>query len=325
MADPVQPASHDHRQYRSAVEARLFDFALAVVPRLPRRVVVGLARFAGRAACLLARRDRRIALANLRLAFGEALDDRQRARIVRACFERFALTALDYLWFSRDTRRRLARYVTFDESLAKWIRHGGPWIAVTAHFGNWELLGKYSAMQGLTLASVAKPVRNRDIDERVNAFRETMGQVVVPRQGALRTLIRVLKKEKGVVALVLDQDTRVEEGGVFVPFFGVPASTAVGPARVSLKTGAPLVMGFAVRRADGRLDVEVEGPLEVPDPRAQDAVLRLTALHAALLEARVRARPELWFWLHRRWKTAPSAGDGAGGAGVLAAPGRDRA
>ena len=301
MAEPVQPASHDHRQYRSALEARLFDFALAVVPRLPRRVVVGLARFAGRAACLLARRDRRIALANLRLAFGEALDDRQRARIVRACFERFALTALDYLWFSRDTRRRLARYVTFDESLARWIRHGGPWIAVTAHFGNWELLGKYSAMQGLTLASVAKPVRNRDIDERVNAFRETMGQVVVPRQGALRTLMRVLKKEQGVVALVLDQDTRVEEGGVFVPFFGVPAPVSNAAALLALRLGVPVVPAFCRAEPGGYYRGYAHAAL-MPEDFAADDEKALTVRITAGIEAEIRAAPDQWLWMYKRWK-----------------------
>ena len=274
--------------------------ALAVVPRLPRGAVVGLAKFAGRAAWLLARRDRRIALANLRLAFGETLDDRQRARIVRACFERFSLTALDYLWFSRDTRRRLEQYVTFDESLAKWIRHGGPWIAVTAHFGNWELLGKYSAMQGLLFASVAKPVRNRDIDERVNAFRETMGQVVVPRQGALRALVRILKGKRAV-ALVLDQDTTVAEGGVFVPFFGVPVPVSNAASLLASRLGVPVVPAFCRAEPGGHYRGYAHEAVMPGDIAAGDEKT-LTARITSEIEAEIRAAPDQWLWMYKRWK-----------------------
>jgi KDO2-lipid IV(A) lauroyltransferase len=90
-----------------------------------------------------------------------------------------------------------------------------------------------------------------------------------------------------------------------VPFFGRLTSTPIGPARIALATGACFLSAFATRTPDGRIVVEVEAPLVVPEPHAPDAVERLTALHVARLEARVRARPEFWFWLHRRWKTPP--------------------
>ncbi len=300
MVDPVQSPKPDHRQYRSATEACFFDLAMAIVARLPRRAVVGLARFGGAAAWALARRDRRIAMANLRLAFGDTLDDRQRARIVRRSFERFALTVLDYLWFSRNTRQRLEQYVTFDESVAQWVRRGGPFIAVTAHFGNWELLGKYAAMMGVPLASVAKPIRNIDIDERVNAFRQTLGQVVVPRQGALRALLRVLK-EGGVVALVLDQDTRLSDGGVFVPFFGVPVPVSNAAAVLALRLNVPVLPAFCRAEPGGRyrcyaLDVLMPGSF------AADGEDAFTARITAAIEAEIRATPDQWLWSYKRWK-----------------------
>src|SRR5262249_26371726 len=105
------------------------------------------------------------------------------------------------------------------------------------------------------------------------------------------------------VAMVGDQDARRQ--GVFVPFLGRPASTALGPARIALATGVPIIMGFVMRQPDGRMVLEIEPPLEIANPGAPDAAQRLTAPHPARLEARVRARPEMWFWLHRRWKTKP--------------------
>jgi Kdo2-lipid IVA lauroyltransferase/acyltransferase len=109
----------------------------------------------------------------------------------------------------------------------------------------------------------------------------------------------------GWVCMLADQDAR--GAGVFVPFFGRPASTPAGPARIALKAGAPIVMGFVTRRADGRLALDLEPALERPAADDPDPVRTLTARHTAQLERRVRMRPEQWFWLHRRWKTRPPA------------------
>jgi KDO2-lipid IV(A) lauroyltransferase len=105
------------------------------------------------------------------------------------------------------------------------------------------------------------------------------------------------------VAMLADQDAR--RHGVFVPFFGRSASTPVGPAALALRAGAPIIMGFDRRLPDGRHRLVIEPPLEIENPEASDAALRLTAAHTARLEARVREQPPLWFWLHRRWKTSP--------------------
>ena len=134
--------------------------------------------------------------------------------------------------------------------------------------------------------------------------RERSGLTAIPADRGVRRVYESLRAGRWV-ALLADQDAR--RHGVFVPFLGRPASTALGPARIALATGAPILMGFVTREPDGRMVLEVEPPLAIPDPGAPDAALRLTALHTARLEAQVRARPEMWFWLHRRWKTAPPA------------------
>ena len=264
---------------------------------------------------------RRVAEQNLALAFPQwsALE---RQRVLRGHYRELGRVAAEYGQLDRLARAPLGEVIVETRGLDQLepLRGRGA-ILLSGHYSNFELMGATVARLN-PVDFLVKPLSNPGVERLIARRRAEAGVGCISTNDGTRGIYESLAAGHWV-AIVADQDAR--RHGVFVPFFGVPASTAVGPARVSLKTGAPLVMGFAVRRADGRLDVEVEGPLEVPDPRAQDAVLRLTALHAALLEARVRARPELWFWLHRRWKTAPSAGDGAGGAGVLAAPGRDRA
>jgi len=309
MPEPIQPVRQDHRQYHSALEARLFDWAVAIVPRLPRRVILFLARCLGLAAWVFARRDRRVAVANLRLAFGDSMSDRQRARLVRQCFQRYALIFLDLLWFSRDTRHRMEQCFTFDESLAKWIRQGGPFVAVTAHFGNWEMLGPNAARMGLPLTSVAKPLRNIEIDERVTAFRTAMGQVIVPREGALRAMLRVLKSN-GVVALALDQDTRPADGGAFVPFFGVPVPVSNAAAMLALRLRVPILPGFCRVEPGGRYRGYAR-PALMPADFEGDDVESLTARITAEIEAEIRAAPEQWLWSYKRWKRRQPGADPA--------------
>jgi KDO2-lipid IV(A) lauroyltransferase len=108
--------------------------------------------------------------------------------------------------------------------------------------------------------------------------------------------------------MLADQDAR--RAGVFVPFFGRPASTPAGPAAISLRSGAPIVMGFPRRLPDGRHILDIQPPFGVDGGDSPEAVLDLTARHTACLESWVRMHPAQWFWLHRRWKTAPPAGVG---------------
>ena len=90
-----------------------------------------------------------------------------------------------------------------------------------------------------------------------------------------------------------------------MPFFGTLASTPVGPAEIALRTGAPIVMGFGHRRADGRHELDILPPLSMPEGAGAAAVRALTATHTAMLEDWIRRQPQMWFWLHRRWKTPP--------------------
>ena len=155
---------------------------------------------------------------------------------------------------------------------------------------------------------VVRPLSNPGVEALIARERAAAGMGVIPTGAGVRRIYESLRQGRWV-ALVSDQDAR--RHGAFVPFLGRPASTALGPARIALDTGAPIIMGFVTREPDGRMSLDVEPPLSLADSGASDAALRLTALHSARLEAWVRRRPEMWFWLHRRWKTAPPAPEAA--------------
>ena len=175
-------------------------------------------------------------------------------------------------------------------------------IVMSGHYSNFELLGAWVGRLN-PVDFVVQPLSNPGAERVIHRLRAEAGVGCLRTSDGTRPIYAALAAGRWV-AFLSDQDAR--RRGLFVPFLGIPASTPVGAARLSLKTGAPIIMGFVKRRPDGRFDLEVHGPLEPPpDPESPDAVRYLTALHVACLEARVRERPELWFWLHRRWKTRP--------------------
>jgi KDO2-lipid IV(A) lauroyltransferase len=258
-----------------------------------------MARLGGRLGWLVSSRDRRIAMANLELAFGATRTAHEKKMIVRQSFTSFVQTGLDYFWFSRDRERRMREWIDVDESAQKWMKPGRL-VGVTAHFGNWEILGWLFALNGATISSVAKPVKNPMIDAEINRIRMLSGQHIVPRDGALRALVRALKSE-GTVALLLDQDTLPAEGGVFVPFFGVPVPISSAGAGLALKLKAPILMAYCACRPDGRYFCygrEVFTPESIEGLSSDEVTARITAS----LEEEIRRQPGYWLWSYKRWK-----------------------
>jgi KDO2-lipid IV(A) lauroyltransferase len=263
---------------------------------------------AGAALGDLARRigiRRRVAETNLEHAFPDR-GTAQRATILRAHYRELGRIAVEYARFAELARAPLGQVVGEIRGLehlerAKAAGRGA--ILLSGHFGNVELLGA-ALGQVHPVDLVVRPLSNPGVEAWIAAERTRAGVGLISADTGTRAAYRALRGNRWI-AMLADQDAR--RHGVFVPFLGRPASTALGPARIALATGAPIIMGFCWRGADGRHTLEVDPPLDPGDPRDPRAAERLTALHVARLEQRVRERPECWFWLHRRWKTAPPA------------------
>jgi len=288
------------KRLRFRMEAGLFALALRWVPLLSRAAIMRLSYLGGRLGWIFARRDRRIAMANLDLAFGDTKTVLEKHRIVQQVFRTFAQTGLDYFWFSRDREQRMRDWVEVDEAARVWMKSGKRLVGITAHFGNWEMLGWLFAFHGALISSVAKPVKNNLIDAEINRIRMQSGQQIVPREGALRALVRTLKSE-GTVALLLDQDTLPSEGGVFVPFFGVPVPISTAGAGLAIKLGAPIVMVYCVCRPDGRYH-GYAGRVFLPEETESMSIDELTAKITMDLEEELRRNPGYWLWSYKRWK-----------------------
>lgn len=273
-----------------------------MLPWAPRRMIVGLAGFLGEAACRMSPGLRRIARANLDCAFGSSLDERTKDSIMLGSFRNFAMVVLDLFWFSKFTARRLAAWVRRDPSFAHYTGTA-PVIAVTAHLGNWEVMGQMAAFCGAPSMSVAAPIENVAVNRWLLRQRARTGQIVVPSRGAMKALLGHIRKG-GRVAFLLDQNTLPRDGGVFVPFFGRKALMSRAASALSRRTGAPIVMTFSIPERNGSYRVlatepwTVEGSSERADVEACEKL-------AAEIEGTVRSYPSEWLWSYKRWKYLP--------------------
>jgi KDO2-lipid IV(A) lauroyltransferase len=157
---------------------------------------------------------------------------------------------------------------------------------------------------GITMHSVYRSIKNPLIDRLIRRRRAAFGQIMVEREGAFPTLLRILRR-KGYIGLVVDQYAKLE--GIWVPFFGRLASTTPGPALLALRAGAPIVIGFA-RRLPGlyRFEIFFDEPIWAAPSGDRDAdVERITLEISRRIEGYVRQAPEQWLWLHRRWRRPP--------------------
>jgi len=271
----------------------------------PERLALALGYSIGWLAGSLLRIRRRTVEENLARAFPER-SPRWRRSVARRVLPHVAREGVTLLRMASlgPQKVRSRTRVQGLELVQKALEGGTGVIIVTGHFGNWEIGGSALAARGVPMDVVARRQKNPLFDRRIRRSREALGMSVIYREDAPRHVLRSLRKGRAV-ALVADQNVSV--GGIFVDFFGTPASTTRGPAIFALRSGAPMILGIARRVPGWSAAYEVTlTPLELPDTGdPQRDIEILTGRYLAALEQVVRETPEQYFWPHKRWKTRP--------------------
>lgn len=243
-----------------------------------------------------------VTLKNLKIAFPD-LSERERRRLARAAYRNFAVVLVEILSIPSISKERMLRAARIDGAplVEEKLREGKGVVFLTAHFGNWEFAGMSASLQMTSaLRSVVKPLRNPYVDRWMNAARGKWNQRTIRLGVSIRNVYQALR-EGAAVALVGDQ--RGPKGADRVDFFGKSSAVYQGVSALAAKTGAPIIMGFPVRRPDYDYDVvfeelDVSGLPEDLEERTRE----LTRRHTARLEEIIRRHPDHWFWMHDRWK-----------------------
>lgn len=280
------------------------------IPLLPRSAIVAISRFSGSLAMRLPLYEKQVGLKNIDAVFGDRINAAEKRRILRTSFTTFCQTMLDVFWFSKNPDRRISTYVTFEETSGKesLFNQTEPAICITAHMGSWELLGQACALKGLDLASIAAPIKNRVIDRLMIKQRERTGQTIIPRKGALRTLISRFRKN-GKAAFVLDQNTPLKEGGIEVEFLGFPMPVSSAPASLAYRTSTKIIFGLCLPEPDGRYKIRITQTL-LPPPFNKEAdsaqiAHELTQRIQNIISEEILKYPEFWLWSYKHWRRVP--------------------
>lgn len=272
--------------------------ALGFVLRLlPLGVARGIGVALSASASTLFRRDLRRADANLALAYPE-WSRRQRRKTIRALSRHLGATFAEFLWLPNVDAKRLAATTTY-EGMEHVTQRKGGMIAITAHSGNWEWAAH--AIGAIAPVTTMQRARNEeDINRLIVRMRARSNVRAIDRGSTAgsREMIRALR-DGHLLAFLIDQNIRAES--VKVPFFGRPALTPVGPARLAIRAGVPVVCIFDERR-NGKHVVRILPPIETSK---DDDPIALTAKITAIIEEEIRRAPEQWVWFHDRWRERP--------------------
>jgi Kdo2-lipid IVA lauroyltransferase/acyltransferase len=293
---------------RRRIERVLGIFMYWLARRLSRKSALKLADFLGNVLYLLFKKYRMVCIDGITIAFGDSLTIEGKKRIARLSQINLVRTVMDFLRFGIYTKEELLALAPLVEGRehmeAAVAKASGGVIGIAAHLGSWEYAGAWMVASGWPLAAVGKEQRDPGITQIMIDQRASAGIKHIARtKTGQPEIIRVLRSKGHLLGLTSDQNGGKD--GVFVDFFGVPASSAKGPAVLAMKYNAPVIPAFALWDGENyRIEILPEIEMIKTGDTEKD-VLENTRRCQKVIEDMVRKYPEQWLWAHRRWKTRP--------------------
>jgi KDO2-lipid IV(A) lauroyltransferase len=273
----------------------------AIVPYKMGVVIGGLT---GRLAYYLLVRHKKKTIENLRLAFKGEMDEEEIENTATACFENLGISLFELLCIRWSGLKKIQKSITVEGEgyLREALKLGKGLILITAHIGNWELLGMLLAHMGYKLSVIAAPSKNIRLGEMTNAYRSRFNIETIIRgeHSSARKIIRSLRENR-VLGILLDQD--IKSAGIYVDFFGKKAYTPSGITSLALRFDIPVLMIFIVREERYRhrvIVIKPEGLRRGEDIKSD--INHNTAIFTAIIESFIRKYPGQWVWMHDRWR-----------------------
>jgi len=291
--------------YSEKIAVGIFEILFKFLGFFPRTWTSGMADFLGSMLFYADKKHRGIAMDNLTYAFGHEKQPEEIKTIARQVFINLVKVVFEVGWSLHLKEGQFAEHFKVDgfHHMKNAYEKGKGVLALTAHFGNWELLTVIGAMIKFPINIVVRPLDFKPLDHFIFNLRTRFGGKIIPKERSIHTIIRSLHRGE-IVVLLMDQNVDWYEG-VFVDFMGHRACTSKGLALLALKTEAPVVPVFMIREKSGlRAEFEPEIVTVKTGDRQKDIETN-TQEYNRVIENFVRRYPEQWFWIHQRWKTKP--------------------
>jgi len=271
----------------------------------PRSLAHKIGRFIAVSAYYIVPIRKKHIIAMLTISFPEKSAEEIK-EITKKVYINFVQTVVDIMFFPRMSDEQLKKMMIYDneELIEKAHANGKGTILLSAHFGNWELTA-LSFSKRYPMSVIVAKQSNDLVDKMMNDIRTKQGFNTIYKDNPGQLFRGVMKalKRNDFVGVLSDQDAGKQ--GVFVPFFGRPASTPKGAALFAVKAGCPVITALGVRQQDGTMIVKLNEIRVEASGNEEDDIKRINTRYSEILEAAVRENPEQWFWFHRKWKTQP--------------------
>ena len=279
---------------------KLFSKLMCVAPLWLRN---WFASFIGSTAVLVVPKWRMdMAKANIKECLG--VDDARARQIAEDSLHRFGRMVVEVMRFPLLNPGNIDKLVNVEglEHLEAAYQENKGVIMATGHYGNWELLGGTVALHGYPMLSITRKQNNGAMDRAINEFRQMVGQKVTYNRGGHSILaISRMLKERNLLGVLYDQDTN--DDGVELDIFGKPSVVPLGPAALSRIYGSPILPIFMHNNEDGTCTAKIYPPLYTPKTADKQQDFESTARQLiTILEHEIIDHPEMWFWVHDRWK-----------------------
>jgi KDO2-lipid IV(A) lauroyltransferase len=308
---PARPPTDDAPRALGRLDRfvkRALQLLAQVACRLPYPIAMRIGRWLGHFAYVAIPKKARYAHRNLQLAFRGAMPRDRRTVLIRRMFAQAGMNFVDMLRFGAqgsDDWRRMVRINTEEEETWRQTTADRGGLVLSAHFGNFDLAAIMCAVTGPPMHQLTKRLGDGGVNAFWQEHRLTDRVAPIHREGAMRAMLTALK-QKHAIGFVLDQN-RPRDEGVFVPFFGIPASSIPTLAALARRTDVPVFSAFIRRISETSYpshELRIEGPIpftKTDDPDAD--ILRATARYQQITEDWVRRYPDQWIWMHLRWKS----------------------
>ncbi|MDD5687786.1 MAG: lysophospholipid acyltransferase family protein [Elusimicrobia bacterium] len=278
----------------------IFNFFVLL---LPLKLALRIGRWLGDIAFYVLKIRRDVVIKNLSFAFPNKTYD-EIYGIAHRTYRNFGMSMIELLFFPKLVITDLNKNIEFEglECLDNFLMKKQGMVLIAGHFGSWELMGAATCNKGYPLDFLVGKQHNIYVDNLLNFYRRLKNIGIIPLKMALKNVVKALNNGR-FVAMIADQDAGKRDG-VFVNFFGKPASTPKGPAVFALHSDIPVAMGFCIRQESCIKHKIKFVPVDFKKTGDNEKDIELLTLkYTQILEGFIKKYPDHWFWFHKRWKT----------------------